>query len=134
LWEKDRSRDVGATCIGVTAGVPDDSSLEVGAMLSLGGIRARFLMVASLAVLLALWLLGREHTDGGRPKSRSPQRSSAPALQAAHGDAGGKEAKVRLQRMDRMLLSFIENRGQLDSRVVFYLQGRDKTLYFTERP
>jgi hypothetical protein len=89
-------------------------------------------MVTSLAVLLALWLLGREHTDGGT-KPRSPQGSSAPALQAAHGDAGGKEAKVRLQRLDQMPLYFIENRGQLDSRVAFYLQGREKTLYFTEQ-
>ena len=30
-----------------------------------------------------------------------------------------------------MPLYFIENRGQLDSRVAYYVQGRDTTLYFT---
>jgi len=30
-----------------------------------------------------------------------------------------------------MPLYFIENRGQLDSRVAYYVQGRDATLYFT---
>jgi hypothetical protein len=30
-----------------------------------------------------------------------------------------------------MPLYFIENRGQLDSRVVYYVQGRDTALYFT---
>ncbi len=33
--------------------------------------------------------------------------------------------------LERMPLCFIENRGQLDSRVAYYVQGRDTTLYFT---
>ncbi len=28
-------------------------------------------------------------------------------------------------------LYFIENRGQVDERVAYYLQGRDKSVYFT---
>lgn len=32
---------------------------------------------------------------------------------------------------DRLPLYFIENRGQLDPRVAYYVQGHDKTLYFT---
>ena len=31
----------------------------------------------------------------------------------------------------KMPLYFIENRGQLDSRVAYYIQGSDKSLYFT---
>lgn len=31
----------------------------------------------------------------------------------------------------RMPLYFIANRGQMDGRVAFYVEGRDKTLYFT---
>ncbi|MBI3911127.1 MAG: SBBP repeat-containing protein [Armatimonadetes bacterium] len=41
-------------------------------------------------------------------------------------------ARVRLQAaFGRMPLAFIENRGQLDPRVAYYVQGRDKRLYFT---
>ena len=31
----------------------------------------------------------------------------------------------------RLPLYFIENRGQLDSRIAYYLQGYDKTIYFS---
>ena len=42
------------------------------------------------------------------------------------------EKKVAVTRaLERMPLYFIENRGQLDSRVAYYVQGRDTTLYFT---
>ncbi len=33
--------------------------------------------------------------------------------------------------IERMPLYFIENRGQLDPSVAYYVQGRDMTLYFT---
>jgi hypothetical protein len=36
------------------------------------------------------------------------------------------------QELQRLPLYFIENRGQLDPRVAYYVQGKDKTLYFTE--
>jgi hypothetical protein len=32
----------------------------------------------------------------------------------------------------RMPLYFIENQGQTDSRIAYYVQGKDKALYFTE--
>ncbi len=42
------------------------------------------------------------------------------------------ESRVAATRaLEHMPLYFIENRGQLDSRVAFYVQGRDTTLYFT---
>src|SRR6266508_1522081 len=42
------------------------------------------------------------------------------------------ESRVAATRaLEHMPLYFIENRGQLDSRVAFYVQGKDTTLYFT---
>ena len=42
------------------------------------------------------------------------------------------EKKVALTRaLERMPLYFIENRGQLDPRVAFTVQGTHKTLYFS---
>ncbi|MGB9894171.1 MAG: SBBP repeat-containing protein, partial [Candidatus Saccharicenans sp.] len=40
-------------------------------------------------------------------------------------------SNFQLAAMDWPLF-FIPNRGQLDSRVVFYVQGRDKNIYFTD--
>src|SRR4030095_7340455 len=93
-------------------------------------VRARFLMVASLAVLSVLSFRGwqRGNTGGSEPNAVSSR-----ALQVAHDDVRNSNVKVRLQQMDQMPLYFVENRGQLDSRVAFYLQGRDKSLYFTEQ-
>jgi hypothetical protein len=59
--------------------------------------------------------------EGSRATVAEPQRAS---LSSA-------EAKARLQKMGRMPLYFIENRRQLDSRVAYYVQGGDTTLYFT---
>ncbi|HEY3122538.1 MAG TPA: hypothetical protein VGK70_00575, partial [Thermoanaerobaculia bacterium] len=39
---------------------------------------------------------------------------------------------IRAEMLQKMPLYFIENRGQLDPRVAYYVQGRDKTLYFTK--
>ena len=48
---------------------------------------------------------------------------------AKESDAASK-AKVQTA-YGKLPLYFIENRGQLDSRVAYYVQGRDKSLYFT---
>jgi hypothetical protein len=40
--------------------------------------------------------------------------------------------KGRVQAMLAQLpLYFVENRGQVDEHVAYYVQGSDKTLYFT---
>ncbi len=41
------------------------------------------------------------------------------------------DAKVSVERMGQLPLYFIENRGQLDRRVAYYVQGRDNSVYFT---
>ncbi len=35
--------------------------------------------------------------------------------------------------LDQLPLYFIENQGQMDERVYYYIQGSDKTLYFTDQ-
>ena len=35
------------------------------------------------------------------------------------------------ERFGRLPLYFVENRGQTDSQVAYYIKGRDKTVYFT---
>jgi hypothetical protein len=92
------------------------------------------LMAASAAVAVGLWLYEHPPFEAALTKPRVPRESSrATAVQAQIASISGAEAKVRLQKIGQMPLYFIENRGQLDSRVAFYVQGRDKTLYFTEQ-
>lgn len=41
------------------------------------------------------------------------------------------EQELLKESLGKMPLYFIENKGQLDNRVNYYVQGRDKSLYFT---
>ena len=50
--------------------------------------------------------------------------SASPSVQQA-------EQQPLLESFGKLPLYFVENRGQLDSRVDYYIQGRDKTIYFT---
>jgi len=44
----------------------------------------------------------------------------------------GKKAQVTINKdYGKMPLSFIPNQGQMDRQVYFYLQGKDKSVYFT---
>ncbi len=58
--------------------------------------------------------------------------SSNTALHAGQALASPRAATraILTDSLGRMPLCFIENRGQLDSRVAYYVQGRDTTLYF----
>jgi hypothetical protein len=53
----------------------------------------------------------------------------APVLVADHGPEASPD--VVSTSVMRMPLYFIENQGQLDEQVAYYVQGQDKTLYFT---
>lgn len=49
-----------------------------------------------------------------------------------HSVTAAPSASVQVNRdFGRVPLSFIPNNGQLDERVVFLIQGRDKTVYFS---
>lgn len=43
------------------------------------------------------------------------------------------EKRSALNTLEEVPLQFLENRGQLDAEVKFYLQGRDKSVYFTQQ-
>ncbi len=45
--------------------------------------------------------------------------------------ASPTQAVALAQDWGQMPLYFVPNRGQMDERVAYYIQGRDKTLYFT---
>ena len=55
----------------------------------------------------------------------APGSAPAPAPPEAQTRARVSEAFGKLP------LYFVENRGEMDERVAYYVQGRDKTLYFT---
>lgn len=59
------------------------------------------------------------------------ENSRATVAQPQRASLSSAEAKLRLQKMGRMPLYFIGNRGQLDSRVAHYVQGpgHDPRLY-----
>src|SRR6266540_6576024 len=68
-----------------------------------------------------------------RPSLKLSSPFPSGTLLAGHAPPSPPSAnKVTLtDSLERMPLYFIENRGQLDSRVAYYVQGRDTTLYFT---
>jgi len=67
------------------------------------------------------------------PLISSPPRSYA-ALGKATGDmvfANQYDSAEIQKTFDQLPLYFIENQGQVDAAVAYYIQGSDKTLYFT---
>jgi hypothetical protein len=59
-------------------------------------------------------------------------RSSAPAPRAASQAPPGHEPRVK-PAFGELPLYFVENRGQLDERVAYYVAGPDTAVYFTGR-
>src|SRR6202162_1719000 len=90
--------------------------------------RVPLAFVAALVLAAACLTCSSDRTA---PKTRG--NTEPASLQERHGSTGpDSEKKVAVTRaLERMPLYFIENRGQLDSRVAYYVQGRDTTLYFT---
>ncbi len=76
-------------------------------------MKARIFVIISVIAVLALLLSGAA---------------------VAHPSAVQADAATRARveaALDQLPLYFIENRGQLDEQVTYYIQGGDKTLYFT---
>jgi hypothetical protein len=87
----------------------------------MGRVSRNLLLLGVPLILLSLGYLA--HLSPGHvPKSSRSKES---------GDAAGLARRVRLENLARTPLSFIENRGQLDPRVRYYLLGRDTAVYFT---
>ncbi|HXK30135.1 MAG TPA: SBBP repeat-containing protein, partial [Candidatus Binatia bacterium] len=60
--------------------------------------------------------------------------AGAPELQSVSHRSGVKpqENRSRLRSpADKLPLYFVENKGQVDPRVAYYVQGKDKIIYFT---
>jgi uncharacterized repeat protein (TIGR01451 family) len=83
------------------------------------GLTLTLIVLASLATFLARsW---RQPAPRHFAKARNSHDSLSPAPQ---------RSRIK-EDYGQLPLSFVENRGQLDSRVGYYLQGRDKAVYFT---
>lgn len=80
----------------------------------------RFLLLPAAAMIIGF--------PAGLP-GRGPQARPVVIPGLSTAPLPGLPAAVR--DFGRMPLQFIPNRGQVDGRVAFYLQGRDKTVYFT---
>lgn len=66
------------------------------------------------------------------PAAAITPKSLALSHSAATVPAADAQTKQQVQaKLNKLPISFIENKGQLDARVAFYVQGSDKTLYFT---
>ena len=75
--------------------------------------------LASLALAVSLVLLAA----CGYPQPAPPRAGGASAYTRA-------AAPVVARSFDQLPLYFVENQGQTDPRVAFYLPGKDNTLYF----
>src|SRR5712692_9948164 len=84
------------------------------------------------ALLLNHPALGPGYASSLRPASipaSSPPVSKQPPL-CPPAEADRARA---LSALEKTPLSFIKNCGQVDSRVGYYVQGRDTTIYFTSQ-
>ena len=84
-------------------------------------------LFAAVAVVLAL------PAGAGSTRDVATMDNSRPGLVGRQQVARRSLSPVNLPNLDQMPLYFIENRGQLDPLVRFYLQGRDNRFYFTNR-
>ena len=79
-----------------------------------------------LPMVTATPVLAHESTGPLEPSMRDPVATSS-----GH-DALSAEARARIQTtLGQLPLYFIENRGQMDDQVAYYVQGNDTTLYFS---
>jgi beta-propeller repeat-containing protein len=90
-----------------------------------------------LGLILAAFLLNRS-SSVSRSACRIAEPDRRHSTEAAYRQeerestiSSSEKRIASIRALERMPLYFIENRGQLDSRVAYYVQGRDTTLYFT---
>jgi beta-propeller repeat-containing protein len=83
-------------------------------------------MSGTASVLTILGLVSLFSSCGVRDEHTAPPES-APGAASADPDGSSRAAAA----MESLPLVFIENRGQVDPAVGYYVQGHDKSLYFT---
>ena len=70
------------------------------------------------------------HAD--QPALPGPESEAArPLFQQVSGEVPQATRHQVLEAYGKLPLYFIENQGQLDARVAYYIQGRDKSVFFT---
>src|SRR5215831_15583388 len=82
------------------------------------------LWLATLVLANPLVVVGVCSDGGSAPLLATPEKSRPLATEAV---AGAR------RMISNSPLYFTENRGQIDSRVAYYVQGRDTTIYLTSR-
>jgi hypothetical protein len=65
---------------------------------------------------------------GSSPRRPAPEAATCRAIPLPRAIRSAAKAATRF---DKPSLYFTPNRGQVDARVAYYVQGRAKTLYFT---
>ncbi|HEX7318340.1 MAG TPA: SBBP repeat-containing protein [Pyrinomonadaceae bacterium] len=84
----------------------------------------------TLALLLALALFGNLPFTSSA--SAPPAAPLPPPGAVAGSPVTDKQTRARVaESFGKLPLYFVENRGQIDKRVGYYVQGSDKTVYFT---
>ena len=84
-----------------------------------------------LALLLALALFGISPFKSG---ASAPAVATPPPSSVAGSPVTDEQTRARAaESFGKLPLYFVENRGQLDKRVGYYVQGSDKTIYFTNQ-
>ena len=95
----------------------------------INGARALALIVGLIAAVSCA--TQKSHTlskDGVLPLPHNSQIETSSAIEDEEPGVG---TKTQVQAaLSKLPLYFIENRGQLDARVAYYLQGRDTAVYF----
>jgi len=100
--------------------------------------KVRKLIKALTLVAVSLFILVLLYTNAKDPywmKQSLTNNSVAMESTAMNDSSEIPEAtkKQVLESFGKLPLYFIENRGQIDERVAYYVQGRDITAYFTSR-
>ena len=91
-------------------------------------INRRFIVVMLSCLLLAC-LIGRWQQAS---QARNANRTASAASAASSSDEAALSRLKSNESFGKLPLYFVENRGQLDKRVGYYIQGRDKTVYFSD--
>jgi len=96
-------------------------------MIGILGSAARFLLI----VLLAGAFLPVSRS-GALPAPGPRAHSAAPIAEVVDDPAEAGPAPAKAKRsFGQLPLYFVENQGQVDSQVDYYVQGSDKTIYFS---
>lgn len=98
-------------------------------------LRQRTVWTAAITLMLIMAAGLSLRLDLLNETSRLPNQTQAADANSSSSTApANQETRARVaESFDKLPLNFIENRGQMDERVAYYVQGHDKTVYFTDQ-